>query len=315
MLKYIASILLLFIFLIAVIPTNAASNYHTYKTLIFEDEFNYVNDTEASAHWYIWRENNDPTKEIIWNSTGSYVNITVAVNGANAGIFFKTQYGLTNYTNWQIDFIAYIGNATTTYPADGMALVIYHNLQLGFGGENMGARRNGSVGYLIEFDPYLNTGEPAVPHVALASATAPAYQHMYIFYTAPGSGYVNDTWIYVRVIFNETERGSNYIKGILNITLWNNVDRVAKQPIGSPVFQSEITVTFTDPSEYIGFTAATGGLNEEHKLDWVRIALYPPPPVGGVLSNDKGTVAMIPLLLAVILVIGIGSILVAREKY
>jgi len=251
----------------------------------FTDDFYYSNDTAAGANWYILRSPlNATSTEVVWDPAAGWVYITNNGGGADAGIYLKSP-DMRNYTAWEVDFISFIGNSTTAYPADGLAFTFYHNLVLGFGGENMGARLNGSTGFLIEYDPYQNTGEPTVPHIALASASVPSYYHSYIYYTGP----ILNKWLYTKVFFQSINVTPTYITGYLTVTVWDNVNLTSKTPIGTPIFNSTNLVTFHNPQPYLGFTAATGLYTELHIIDWVNVTFYKPAHlVGGSLASPGG---------------------------
>ena len=90
-------------------------------TYEYEDDFDYSSDTQASKYWIIFRGNNDPSQEVVWDPGNSRVMLTTTYFNAG-GIYFKKLY-LPRYSSWMIEYIGYIGGGNQ---ADGMAFAFYH---------------------------------------------------------------------------------------------------------------------------------------------------------------------------------------------
>ncbi len=244
------------------------------RPYVIVDDFNYANDTAASSRWLIYRYNNDTVNEVSWDPQNSRVYLTRAVNG-RAGAIYVKGLDLRFFNEWKVDVIFYIGGGSG---ADGLAIVFYHQAGVGLPGGQLGY--GGLLGYNIEFDTFYtwNAWDPSTSHIALTYNNS--HNHLYFFsYTTCPRG----SWTYAEVHFKTISRNGSIVRGNLTLTVWCNVNLTSKTPIGDPLVNKTITYDFNATRGLLGFTAATGGLNDNHVIDWFRFEGYP-AIIGGELK-------------------------------
>jgi hypothetical protein len=204
-----------------------------------------------------------------YNSTEGRVYLTTAEDWKSGGMFFNDRVR-SSYLEIAFDFE--IGGGSG---ADGIALVFMDSPRLGFDGGGLGF--HGTDGWAVEFDTWANSGETE-NHISVTTADDVNY---YVNNNIPD---FEDTGIFsCEVIFNQ---------GYLEVYLENPSISFEKTKV--------IEYTFTNLTEinsYIGFTAATGGLNNNHIVDNVRISgiknwLTVLPESGTIEQNESEEIVM-----------------------
>ncbi len=179
----------------------------------------------------------------------STYKLTSAVNGQFGGVWYQNKLNLSS--DFELDFDIYLGNKD--FGADGMAFVLQPL------STNQGSS-GGGLGYLginpslaVEFDTYRNTSDPYQDHVALTK-----------------NGDTNHST-------SNNLSGPHVVSNLEN-GAYHNVKISWKKDTNSfkVVFQGNTIINYTgdiintifsgNSGVFWGFTAATGGLNNEHRV-------------------------------------------------
>jgi hypothetical protein len=186
------------------------------------------------------------------------------------GIFYREKIQ-SEYLQIRFDFEIYWGSG-----ADGMALVFLDSRQLGNVGGGLGFY--GTSGWGIEFDTWANDYDETYNHIALANADETTYV------TNNDIPELDYTGVFTcEVLFD---------RGHLVVYLENQQYGYARTKVIDYTF-----VGMTEINAYIGFTAATGDLNNNHTLDNLIISgskkyLTVSPMSGTVVKNSSMDISL-----------------------
>lgn len=188
------------------------------------------------------------------------VQLTPALN-SQAGEMWS--YGKIDFTkNFSMPFEAYLGNNDAG--ADGMAIVFQNDPAginaIGAAGEGIGARgiQNGVV---LELDTYSNTGSPALDPVADHGQIWKSSDQTAITSTVALPNLEDGVWHAVVVNWDSASQTLSYtVDGTLAGTYTGNI----------------VTNYFGGANKvYFGFTASTGGLNNDQRVRFSSICSLP----------------------------------------
>ncbi|MBN1656949.1 MAG: right-handed parallel beta-helix repeat-containing protein [Anaerolineae bacterium] len=233
---------------------------------ILRDDF--ATDPNTNGQWTIHRAAGDPASEAYWHPTQQVLYLTTATNGRASAVFADVDL-LAH--RWEAQFRFRAGGGSG---ADGFTFMFYKD-KSAYGSPGGGGTLGFKVyhdgqswpvsGYGIEFDNYYGTTEndPSARHIGLIKDTTA--NHL----AAVNDNRVEDNvWHDARVTFDEGQ-----------IEVWIDGGRVINYTIPNPDY------TYTG----IGFSAATGGLNNNHVID--DFVLYAPQTGGIYLLSGWNLVA------------------------
>lgn len=232
---------------------------------------NYINqEFDGSSGWTL-----DGTPGAASCCTGSYLQLTSNA-ASQAG---RAYYNLgMNAARFSAEFRFYVG--PNSGGADGLTFFFYKNLaytpadggSLGYGDTDM-TTVAGHEGYAIEIDEYANTwstnppfSDPSVDYLAFIRSDVT--QHVY-----------------------EALPANTFIDGqyhVVNVDVWDNT--IAFYYDQRLVYRN--TESFSRSYSGIGFSAATGGLTNYHRIDYLRVSVAAtpnsPPPTPLLSSPGPG---------------------------
>ena len=245
--------------------TSAADGTCTFD---FFDDF--TTNPDVSGNWTIFRRANDPASECKWDGVSS-VYLTTAVNGRGCAAFANITVA-GGFEGWAFEVRYRAGGGTG---ADGWALAFDKNIQpySTWGSPSAGGSialsafdGNGLVlseGYAIEFDNWLNNADPSANHIAIIKET-------------------NACW---DVSANACTHLAFVNTGVTEDNVWH-LTTVKIVPGGDIKVSVDGTVMLSGLNLYtpMGFgrfalTAATGGANNNHQIDYIAAYRFAPVTV------------------------------------
>jgi len=248
-------------------------------TLSFYDDFS--QDPNSNGLWEAYRYSNDPANEFVWDSTQGFVYLTKAVDDKGAMAFMRYNGNLD--TGFMVRFRFKAGGGTG---ADGLAFAFYKDIdeyrkrgRCNAGGclaldAYDGTSIYKAEGYDVEFDNFHNgpQDDQVQRHVAVTetfSSTCVADNNHYVWYS---TGATEDyEWHSVKIYFAKTTR---HIMVFLDGNLIIDYS-------GGPFNQYDYTYSG------FGFSAATGGLNNEHIIDDVMLVKYVESPPIVIINPEE----------------------------
>lgn len=207
--------------------------------------------------------------QFIINGTAAKVNVseyllTPSQGGKVGSIWFQDKISL--HESFELNFELYFG--TRDNGADGIAFGL-QPLSTSIGQRGAGMGIGGvSPSFFVEFDTYRNGREPSYDHIALQkngdvnnfganNLAGPTYIKNGV------SNVENGQWFPVRVSWNApTKTFQVYVDCDLRLTLTEDVVQ---------------TIFNNDPNVFWGFSAATGGAYNQHKIRNITSTLYTIP--------------------------------------
>jgi len=235
-------------------PNESTFNHIAYPKRSFASKIALYYQTDFSTDpfasgWWI-RKTNDVNNGALWDSTNGYVILTNPVNGIYGQIWFNE----TIYDPMIIEFDYKIGGGTG---ADGLVLMFYKKSNynpraggcLGFT-YNTGSDPGGDVpGYGVEFDNYRNGWDSSANHIAIIKDNV--NDHLLQYDT---SATEDNAWHHVKVeIYPQNGTIRVWLNGTLILDYRDSM--------------GQLNTTYGG----LGFSAATGGLNNYHIIDNVKI--------------------------------------------
>ena len=246
--------------------TLVSSESNATEVFDFFDDFS--SDPNSNDRWIIFRNAGDTSKECVWDSSG-YLKLTTATDDAGCIIFPKLLQGLTTLTG----FYARFKIKTSSGSADGMAFAFYKDIsqyqtygKCSKGGSLAldawdGSNNIQDEGYDVEFDEFQGDGDPSTPHIAVTETFSSGQVTDNTHYGTSNTNYNNGQWHTIEVYF---DKSSNHIKVYFDGS--NIID-----------FSGEPFSTYGYPYDWVAFSGATGGLNNEHSIDDILIRRYVDP--------------------------------------
>jgi len=174
---------------------------------------------------------------------------------------------------------------------------------------------NGTPGYFVKIDTFRNPGGPIPPFMSL-QVNRTNYIVPYLIHTYGIDLVVRNTHLFIRILFRKTGSEGHVVNENLPVIVWRNSDLIDKTPVGTPLINETVTVSFNIMyGGYIGFTSATGSRYDVHAIEWFHVlANSSIASVGGELVDNNTQQPMyLSLLIIAIISLSISTAIICKK--